>query len=562
MKLKLFLLGLVALPFLGYGQQSIRISWIFPQENQHELWLNNQDLAGRKIDSLVNFFQSQGYLETRYDSQISSDTSFVNFHLGPLYSWSELAVESVPIELIQKFGKPGLSYQEPYLWIDKLIKDGENQGFPFAQAKIDSIVIREKRLSGIVVFDPGPLIVWDSLEINSGSKTKRNYLQLLSGLAPGEAFSQEKFDKTNRRLRQSPYFSFSNPPELSFQYQKARPFYSLRERQINIFDGIIGFLPNENEPGKLLVTGQIDLQLYHLAGKGRDFSLQWQRLNVQSQSLELAFKEAFVFRSLLDFGAQFSLLKQDSSFVNRTFELDFGYRISDSGYLNFFTKRQAGDLIDSGVGSDLQELPQSIDYRWNQYGIRGEWTNLDDRIFPRRGWNFSANFAVGNKRILDNTAIPEELYEGLEENSLQMQGFFGVENHIFIKPQWGMYFRGEAGFIDNNQLFLNEFFRLGGLKSIRGFNEKFFFAKSYGLLSMEQRLYFGQSSYLLAFADFGMLSNPYNSPKNDKPFSFGSGINLDTGGGLFSFVFALGKSTIQPLSFEYARIHFGYLARF
>ena len=125
-----------------------------------------------------------------------------------------------------------------------------------------------------------------------------------------------------------------------------------------------------------------------------------------------------------------------------------------------------------------------------------------------------------------------------------------------------MWIRGVGGFIQNENLFLNEFYRIGGLKSIRGFNEKNFFAKQFGYLNFEQRLFFDQNSYLILFADVGVVENPYNVPEIDHPFSFGTGINLDTDGGLFSFVLALGKSNTQPLSFSYSRIHFGYLARF
>ncbi|WP_332911626.1 BamA/TamA family outer membrane protein [Algoriphagus boritolerans] len=229
--------------------------------------------------------------------------------------------------------------------------------------------------------------------------------------------------------------------------------------------------------------------------------------------------------------------------------------------LIFFNKRQAGDLLATDDLSLDQELPSSIDYRWNQYGIGLDWDKLDSPVSPRRGSRFQGTFSLGNKRILQNTGLPEELYSGLEESSAQYQGWFSGEKHVFIKSSWGMWIRGVGGFLQNQNLFLNELYRLGGLKSIRGFNEKNFFAKNFGYLNLEQRLFFDQNSFLIVFADLGIVENPYNSPKIDRPFSFGTGINLDTDGGLFSFVLAIGKSSAS-ISFSYSRIHFGYLARF
>src|SRR5690606_13688593 len=118
-------------------------------------------------------------------------------------------------------------------------------------------------------------------------------------------------------------------------------------------------------------------------------------------------------RSPLDVQVGFSLLKQDSTFVNRTFKLDFGYRFSDGGYLDLFTARQAGDLI-SVEGIDTgQTLPEAIDYRWNQYGIGVDWDKLDSPVAPRRGGRIQGRFSLGNKRILQNTGLPEEVYAGL-----------------------------------------------------------------------------------------------------------------------------------------------------
>lgn len=518
--------------------------------------------AEKTRDSVTRVFQAQGFLEGYFKENLESDTLLLGWNFGRLFRWEKIKTDSIPEEFLKKLGKPQLDYPEPYKWIDQALAIAENQGLPFAKFKIDSLSVKDSLISGVLVFDSGPRITWDSLGIAGDSKTTVQYLQQISGLVPGKIFSQKDLLKATQALRKSTYFTLAGLPELNFQTRQAKPVFMIQDRRVNVFDGVIGLLPNENEPGKVLITGEVDLQLYHLGGKGRDFSLNWQRLNIQSQALEIKAKESFVFRSPVDVSVGFSLLKQDSSFVNRFFELDFGYRISDDVYFNFFTKRQAGDLISTEDLSIVQELPSSIDYRWNQYGIGMDWNKLDSPISPRRGSRLQGTFSLGNKRILQNTGLPEELYTGFEESSAQYQGWLSGEKHIFMKPSWGMWIRGVGGFLQNENLFLNELYRIGGLKSIRGFNEKNFFARNFGYVNLEQRLFFDQNSYLVVFSDFAIIDNPYNFPEIDRPFSIGTGINLDTDGGLFSFVLAIGKSNTQPFSFSYSRIHFGYLARF
>lgn len=546
------------------GQKVIRVEWTqFPDSETTEFQHFNQlDGANHLVDSIAQTFHSQGFLEGYFKDELRLDTLFKTWHFGRLFQWENVRTGNIPEEFLQSLGSPGLTYQDPYLWIARGLSLAEDQGLPFAKLKIDSLSISENLISGVLVFDSGPRITWDSLGIAGESKTSARYLQQVSGIVPGDIFSQEKLRKSTQTISRSPYFSLVGVPEVTFQTQEAKPIFTIQDRRVNVFDGVVGLLPNENDPGKVLITGEVDVQLFHLGGKGRDFSLNWQRLNIQSQSLEIEAKESFIFRSPLDVSVGFSLLKQDSSFVNRSVELDFGYRISDDGYLNFFTRRQASDLISIEDFSQGQLLPSSIDSRWNQYGIGIDRNTLDSPISPRRGSRIQATFSLGNKRILENTGLAEELYAGLEKSSAQYQGWFSGEKHLFIKPSWGIWIRGVWGGVQNRNLFLNELYRIGGLKSIRGFNEKNFFAKNYGYLNLEQRLFFDQNSFLIVFADLGIIENPYNSPKIDRPFSFGTGINLDTDGGLFSFVLAIGKSDSQPLSFSYSRIHFGYLVRF
>ena len=546
---------------IGSGQDHFQIQWGI-EGNFQKLFFEDSLKAKNAVDSMLNSIRSIGYLESGVERASHGDTLIYQIQSGPQYFWSKVAIDDIPESFRKTLGPPGKGYLEPYRWLEEILRLSENKGYPFAKAQLDSLKVEGHSLQGKAFYEAGPLISWDSVTIPQSSKTNLAYLQLYSGMEIGKPFSQKQFEIAIQKLRRSNYFTLNGPPQLSFQNRSAIPYFPIKDRRANVFDGVIGFLPNENEAGKLLVTGQVDLQLYHLGGKGRDIALQWQRLNIQSQSLELAYRESYIFKSKLDFGTRFSLLKQDSSFVNREFELDFGYQISDSGYLKFFSNRKAGDLLETNSAGNSGELPAAIDYRWTQYGLKAAWDFRDEVIFPRRGAMFQANFSVGNKRILENTGIPENAYEGIDERSLQIQGGVEGEKHWYVNPNWGMWMKGAAGILQNDNLFLNEYFRLGGLKTIRGFNEKFFFARTFGYLSMEQRLFFGENTYLMAFADVGILENPYNSPKKDQPFSFGTGINLDTGGGLFSFVFALGKSNIQPLSFEYARVHFGYLARF
>ncbi|WP_083638981.1 BamA/TamA family outer membrane protein [Algoriphagus marinus] len=514
------------------------------------------------LDSLQTIVRNEGYLEAFFKEERRSDSLFVEILLGKKYLWKAIGTENVPSEFSRSLNPIGKNFNSALVWMQNVVSEAENQGFPFAKMNFGEIVVEGDSIRSNLVFDSGPLILWDSVEVTGNTKTQGKYIQNLTGIIPGSPFSQKQLDQASRQLRRSPYFSLTREPSLSFQIKKARPTFELKDRNTNVLDGIVGLLPNENEPGKMLITGQLDLELYHLGGKGRDVEIHWQRLNLQSQSLDISAKESFLFNSPIDVQLGFNLLKQDTTFLNRYLSLDFGYRISSNSYLNFFSKRQAGDLISTFAFREVTELPDVADFRWNQYGISLHVNSLEDPFIPRRGGLLNLELAAGNKKILQNTGIPDEVYSGIDFNTPQYQIQGSYEKHFFIGPTWGMWFKGSGGLIQNENLLLNDLFRLGGLKTIRGFNENFFYARSFGYLSMEQRLFFGENSFLMVFADAGILENPYFATAIDRPVSFGAGLNLETGSGLFRFIYGVGKSNLQPLQFSYSRIHFGYLARF
>lgn len=547
------------------AQSGYWVNWTSGQSQSDAKWKEfiSKNTGEKYLDSIQNSFLREGYLEIFASrEELSKDSVKVSFELGKKYLWKTISLGNIPQEFSKTITPTTQEYASASKWMQQVITEAENNGFPFAQIKLDSIQRDGNALSAVFNYDSGPLILWDSVKVGGETKTQEKYLQNITGIRTGLPFSQKQLNEANLILSRSPYFVQIQPAKVDFQIKKAQPTFTLRDRNTNVLDGIIGLLPNANEPGKMLITGQFDLELYHLGGKGRDIAVHWQRLNVATQALDISAKESFLFNSPLDVSVGFNLYKQDSTFLNRYLSLDFGYRLNNTSYLRFFTRRQSSSVLNTEEYVESSELPDVADYRWNQYGIGWNWNKLDSPYFPRRGFLIISEFALGNKKIIENTGFPPEVYVGVDLNTPQYLGKAQLEKHIFFKPSWGMWLRASGGFTQNENLLLNDLFRPGGLKSIRGFNENYFYARSYGYLNMEQRLFFGENSFLMVFVDLGILENPYFAPSVDKPVSFGAGINLDTGSGVFQFIYGVGKSNLQPLQFSYSRIHFGYLARF
>ena len=121
----------------------------------------------------------------------------------------------------------------------------------------------------------------------------------------------------------------------------------------------------------------------------------------------------------------------------------------------------------------------------------------------------------------------------------------------------------QAAVLSGKYLLENELFRLGGQKSLRGFNELSLLATSYNYANVELRYLLAQNSFLFAFYNQGyLIYNVSQIKSTDYPLGFGTGVNFETTLGILSVSYALGKQKNNPLNLRQGKIHFGITALF
>ncbi|WP_235954676.1 BamA/TamA family outer membrane protein [Cyclobacterium salsum] len=524
------------------------------------------DHTKRLIDSL----QWQGYLNVE-DSLVflTERKAHLLLETGPEFYWLYLEKGNLEPWMLGSAAFSRIHFQErPFRFgevrrlIEEVLETGQNQGYPFIAVNLDSLRVGEKQVGARIKVNKGPWIAFDTLQITGSSRTQPLYLARKLKVLPGEPFSQKKLDQAVSRLGNIPYVRLDGSPELSFQNEEATVYLPVNDRKINTLDGIIGLLPNEVEANKWLVTGQFDVQLYNVSGKGRDYLLNWQRLSQYSQNLTIEAREPFVLGSQLDLGLAFSFLKEDTTFLNREFNVTIGLQLSPKVDLSFFGKREAGDLLDVSRYEEANELPDIADFRYNNYGANLRFNDVDDVLMPKNGWRGSFMAGIGNKKLVENTGLPQALYAEAEKNTIQYYLQGNVERYIRWRRKLSTKLALNGGEMHNSNLFLNDLFRLGGLQSIRGFNENYFYASRYLYFTVEPRYYISDESYFLLFSDLGRLENKVTRRPAEWPMAFGGGLSLETNGGIFTFVYALGQASDQPIGFSYSRIHFGFTGRF
>jgi hemolysin activation/secretion protein len=111
-------------------------------------------------------------------------------------------------------------------------------------------------------------------------------------------------------------------------------------------------------------------------------------------------------------------------------------------------------------------------------------------------------------------------------------------------------------------IYQNEAFRIGGLSTLRGFNEEELFVTSFMTTTIEYRYLLERNSALFAFFDQAFYENSSANHLTDMPFGFGGGFSFGTNLGIFSISYGLGKQLNNPILVRNGKVHFGYIAYF
>lgn len=573
-KIMSFIFTLIAFQAIGQESVVLDIQYLGNKERQKTVFPSEHlEIKAQMIKSTLSgrlqTLYEQAYLAAWYEFKLSGINATATFYTGGRFELAHLSKGNLEETLLNKVGyterfyrnKP-FSYKEISGLTHRIISWAENNGYPFAAVQMDSIAIEGKQISATLSFDAGPLIVFDSIAITGIKDLKYKFLMSHLSIYKKKPYRQELIDEIPQRIKSLEFVELVQQPEVFFIEGKAIVYIELKKRKINHVDGLIGFLPNETSGDKLLITGQVKLDLHNLFASGKRLYVEWQRLEVQSQLLDFRYSHPKLLRSPLDFIIHFYLMKQDTSFINRNFMLGLSFIPGLRNKLSFTTDFRSSRLISTEGYINEDKLPPYADFNLSYYGLEYTYTTLNDIYSPTRGLSLKIRAFVGEKRTIKNAALDDELYQGIDLHTAQYRMEADLDQYYGLWRNLLLHFRLRGGYLDGSTLFLNDLFRLGGLRSLRGFNENFFYASEYALANVELRTVFTNNTYFLVFYDQAYVNNGKEDVKADYPLGVGAGFSLTTGAGTFNFIFALGKSKNQDFGLNYSKIHFGYMGQF
>jgi outer membrane protein insertion porin family len=330
---------------------------------------------------------------------------------------------------------------------------------------------------------------------------------------------------------------------------------NVKEKNTNNFDGIIGYVPPaaDNESGFL--TGLVNVTLRNIFGTGRAAAIRWQKLDRETQELELKYLEPWLFSYPFNINAELFQRIQDTTFVQRRISGGLEYLATEDISASAF-------IASEEVIPTEREVPMFTVYNSSALttGLILKIDIRDDPLSPTNGFLFETAYSFSRKKI---NGPPEYIIPELETNvNLQRitAGFSGFYElfikHIIALGVYGKELRGP--FFEDSDLW-----RFGGTRTVRGYREEQFLASRIAWANLEYRLLLTRRSYAFIFFDSGYYFREADAVQEilqteDFIFGYGLGITVETAIGLLGVSFALAEGE----TFSEGKLHFGIINEF
>lgn len=524
----------------------------------------------KELTAIVNGLRNEGYLLAAFDTLVcDSLTCAAQLNAGAKYEWARLKKGNVEPEILAHTGFQEKLYVHTKFspaqvskLLERMLTWCENNGYPFARVRLDSVVVSGNEISAQLALTKSRFVKLDSVVVEGNARLSRNFLWRYLRIREGGAYNEQAIRQTSQRLKQLPFIKETRAQVVKITDNYNKLFLYLDKKNASQFDGILGLQPQPG--GKTVLTGDVRIRLYNnIFRAGELVELNWRRLQYQTQDFKAAAAYPYIFKSPVGADYAISIYKRDTTFIDVQNNIGLQYLFNGLNHVKVFYRQRNTNLLETASLAGLSVLPDYADINTYAYGIGLLYEGLDYKFNPRKGFSVNLSGSAGNREIKKNNKISDALYNNIRLRSTQYQGEANMALYLPVLKFSTLKLGAQGGGVMSPQLFRNELFRIGGFRTLRGFDEQSIFASSYVIGTVEYRFLFEQNSALVLFADGAWYeNNGMGQYLQDTPVSIGAGVSFETKAGIFQLNYAIGNQFGNGFDFRSGKINFGLVNSF
>lgn len=505
-----------------------------------------------KNEILISYLKD-GYFTAIIDStRVFNSKMEVFLSKGEIIYSNEISVtypKDIDLKLRQNFETKN-KYFNPISFKTKInnwVNLMNNNGFPFAEINFENTAIDQNNLQIKCRLKSGPLVKIDSLITPVLSKKEWNLISKASNLKIGNRFNLRQINDISKNLKNTGYIKELKPAAYEFINDLAYIYIYAEPVSKNSLNGLIGVQP-DNE-GNIQFTGNVALNLLNSLKFGETVNINWRRMFNASQNLITEINLPYILNSEFGLIGGVDMIKKDTSFFNLKGEFELNYKVKN----NF----SAGILLTLNNSTNLLGIEYSSTST-NSFGFTFKFSQLDRINNPTKGLSVDSDLSYGWKESFNTDSINNNIYRTPNFNAnLKLVSYTRLKKKATIKL-------GVTGATTQNEiLFENEFARIGGYKTIRGFDEETIYTSSFLLSNIELRYLFDENSNIFLFSDFALTESKTALLAEKQLYnSIGFGSNIAMNNGVLTIIYGLGRKIEDKFLLRTGKIHLGFTSFF
>lgn len=493
------------------------------------------------------------------DSLTAAPNILVKIFPGNQFNGVQLTVSSELVSWFEQYARSSVRVGDAFVFkspkayaiaLQQVIRTFQNNGYPFAEYKFDSLGYSEGLISLHVSLIKGRKMQWKEIVIKGDSSISLKPIQQIIGIRTGDLFSIDKLKDVDSRIEQLTFIDAIKPSDFVFSKDGMTLFLYLKASKSSNVNGVLGLQPNPVSQ-KIGLTGELQLKLNNTLRHAEQVDFNWRSIKPATQLLNLRLLYPYLFNSLLGTELKLNLYKRDSTFLELKSTLGIQYQVDKhwqmKGMFSYFGSNRLYAANSSLEFLNVASLKNTM------YGLGVNYQKVDYLPNPRAGLSFLLEGFVGQRSVLDDSS----------KKVINSKVTMNLEQFISLHKRWVLRYQVSFDTYLAPSIFSNECYRFGGLNTQRGFNEEQFFATTKSVNQVEIRYLLDQNSAVFMFFDQSIYENTSNnSYQKDSPFGFGIGANIGSTVGIFSIAYAMGIEKNNPFDARSGKIHFGYIAYF
>jgi hypothetical protein len=494
-----------------------------------------------ELNRIQKLIQLNGYFLSVIDSIVINQKNYFAFlNMNQKVDSVILKQQNFPEGILQKFDfkqqKIKLPINQLAVFLTKISETFESKGNSFSQIRLKNITVIKSLLYADIDFNASQIRRINKLIFKGYEKFPNSFIKNYLNIKEEMVFNKKKLQEISKLSKNLNFVSEIKAPETLFTKDSTFVYVYLKKNKGNSFDGLVNLASQEN--GKLKFNGYVDLKLRNILNKGERFNLLWNSFGNERQEFSIATKIPYLFNSRLSPELNFSIYKQDSTFLNTKFISNLQYQIKSNASLFVSFTQENSERLATVVSENIETFTNAF------LGFGYQYTMPKNNSFRNNIFFLNINPSFGKRKS--------------ENNSFRQIKLESTISYLLdVSKRSSIYLKNKTGILNSENYIENELFRIGGNNSIRGFNEQSIFVKDYVIQNIEYRYLLSNDSYIYSITDLALITT--TTTTIEKLMGLGVGYLFTTNNAQINISTTLGTDSRNPINFKNTQLFINWI---